>query len=415
MPRMRTFVVALTLLVAATSAQSQPLLLTGAENPYKMDHTPGGNLLLTEAGLGANDGRVNLVTGWGARYNLLDGLPSAITNEEDVIGPTAVVDAHRTLYVILGDGDVLGEAPPGTHVPNPDGLSSAIFSSVLRARFDPVPDGIRSGFTLGPETLQALADGREVELVNDAGERVELLLLTDFRDLVPDPVLGVRQSNPFAATHVGSLTQADLEELGFDHLDVHQANFHARLHPETPLGRRLVERSALYVVDAGMNTVIEVSAATGRWHVLTRLPPVSNDLFPDLGGPVAEAVPTGIRSTADGDLLVTTFSGFPFVPGSAKVYSVDVDTGDFSPWIEELSGVTDVLRVGGATYVLELSTDLLAGAPGRLLRFDAPDAAPVVVAEGLIGASGMSYDPARHEIVVSETFTGSLKRIALEP
>ena len=57
--------------------------------------------------------------------------------------------------------------------------------------------------------------------------------------------------------------------------------------------------------------------------------------------------------------------------------------------------------------------DLLAGAPGQLLRFDSPTATPAVVAGGLIGPTGLAYDPHRNELIVSETFTGLVKRIAL--
>ncbi len=407
-------VMAVVLLIAA-GLSAQPILVAGTRTPFKLANTPGGNLLLAETGTGADDGRLRMLTLWGGSYSLLEGLPSGIAGVGGAVGPTAVADAHSTLYIVIGEGDVTGaSSSPPQQVPNPNGLSSPIFSSVIRARFSPVPDGIRTGFQLSAADIDSLADGNEITLQNDSGEAVQLLLLADFRDLVPDARLRVRQSNPFAISVVGTLTAEDVTEFAFGG-SLAGANFYARLNPNTPIGRRLEERTKVYVGDAGMNTVTEIAASTGRSRVITRFPPVTNTLFPDLGGPVTDAVTTSIFVRADGTLLVTILGGFPFAAGSSKVYNVDPATGAFTPWIEGLTSATNVIEVGGATYVLEVSTDLLTGAPGRLLRFDSPSATPTVVAGGLIGPTGLAYEATRNELIVSETFTGLIKRISLAP
>jgi hypothetical protein len=400
--------------LAATAAAAQPVLVADLATPFKIARTPGGNFLLAESGTGAHDGALTLVSVWGQRFTLLSGLPSGVTPEGGALGPTGIADAHRTVYLVIGEGDALGASPPPTQVPNPEGISSALFSSLLRARFEPVPDGIREGFALTAADHQALADGHVVVKTNDSGERVEIDVLADFRDLAPDPVRSVRQSNPFAAVVAGGLTQADLDELGVD-APLADADFLARLEPDSALGRRFEERRRVYHVDAGMNTVVEVDAATGRWRVLARVPPLPNPLFPGLGGPVIEPVPTGIRLAESGDLLVTLLPGFPFPPGAGQVLAVDRESGAISPHLGGLSTTMDVLEVGGATYVLELSTDFLAGAPGRVVRIAAPGAAPEVVAGGLIGPAGMAWEPGRNELLVTESFTGRLIRVPLAP
>lgn len=399
--------------LAAGAASAQSILVAGLATPFKLARTPGGNFLVPESGTGADDGRLSLVSRWGERYTLLSGLPSGATPEGGALGPTGVADAHRTVYLAIGEGDVLGAGAPPVQVPNPEGLSSPIFSSLLAARFEPVPDGIRVGFELTAADHQALADGRRVVKTNDAGERVEIELLADFRDLAPDPVLSVRQSNPFAAAVAGSLTAADLDELGVE-APVAAANALARLEPDTPLGRRLVERTRVYVADAGMNTVVEVEAATGRWRVLARVPPQPNPLFPAFGPPVMDPVPTGLHLAPSGELLLTLLPGFPFPPGAARVLAVDRATGALSPRFDGLSAATDVLTAAGATYVVELSTDFLAGAPGRVVRL-APGATPDPVATNLIGPAGLAHDPTRNELLVTEAFTGRLLRIPLTP
>ena len=262
-------------LVAPLGAAAQGVLSAGRLTPFKMTRTPGGNVVLAESGSGANDGRVSLISRWGSSYVLLSGLPSVITFEGSASGPTAVAETHRTLYVVMGIGDTIGESVPPHELPSTVGPASPLVSSVLRARFDPVPDGIRQGFALTADELRTLADGHEVSLDNDLGEHVSLLLLTDFRDLETDPNHGIRASNPFAADVAGTLTVQDLVELGYPGVPIEAANHLARLQPESALGRRLEERSKLYVVDSGYNTVVEVDwrpAAGARWCASRPLP-----------------------------------------------------------------------------------------------------------------------------------------------
>jgi hypothetical protein len=399
----------------AASVGAQSILTGGTDTPFKLSRTPGGNFVLAESGTGHSDGRISLLSLWGHRFNLLSGLPSGDVPQDDHIGPTAVADAHATLYIVIGEGDVMGPSVAGLQAPNPNGLTSPIYSSVIRARFTPVPDGIRAGFQLSASNIQDLADGKEFTLQNEIGESVELFLLADFRDMAPDPRLRVRNANPFAATISGSLNSADLVEFGFAGQSIESVNFVARLNPNTPVGRRLEERTNLYVVDAGMNTVTEVNAASGYAKVITRLPAIPNSLFPGLGGPVTDPVPTSIFRRADGTFLVSTLGGFPFATGSAKIHSVNPTTGASTPLIEGLTSATNVIEVNGAIYVLEISSSLLTGAPGRLLRFASPTATPTVVAGGLIGPTGLAYEPSRNELLVSETFTGLVKRIPLTP
>lgn len=278
----------LSLATARLGAQS--VLTAGTKTPFKLTRTLGGNLLLAEGGTGANDGKLTLVSLWGDRYPLLTGLPSGMTQEGAALGPTSAADAHGTLYVTIGEGDVQGPSPqPPKQVPNPNGPSSPLFSSVIRARFTPVPDGIRSGFALSADDIASLTDGNEITLHNDAGESVSLLVLSDFRDFVPDPVLASRQSDPFGAAVTGSLTADDLTELGFTGT-LAEANYAAALDPTSPLGVRLEQRSTVYVADAGMNTIVQISASTGRTKVLTRFAPIPNPSFR------TSAVPSAIRS-----------------------------------------------------------------------------------------------------------------------
>lgn len=412
--KIATMAAALLALATAPTLGAQEVLAGGLVSPFKAATTPGGNVLVTETGTGAHDGALTMITSFGARFGLIDGLPSGVGPEAPT-GPTAVVDRHRTVYVLIGEGDVLGASPPPLMVPNPDGLTSPIYSSVLRAVFDPVPDGIREGFTLTTEHRQALADGRTVELVNSAGESLELDVLADLRDLSPDPVTGVRASNPFGLGVWGRIGAEDLAALGLESLGLDAANFLAKLLPDSALGRRLAENTTLYVADAGMNSLVEIDAVSGRASLLARFEPSPNPAFPALGGPVVEAVPSGIHVT-DETVYVALLRGFPFAQGTGAVLAVDRRSGEVMPFLEGLTTATDVVIHEGASYVLELSGDLLSGAPGRVLRFASPTAAPgtetpEVLAPVVIGGTGLAMG-ADGRLLVVESFTGRLLRLS---
>ena len=69
-------------------------------------------------------------------------------------------------------------------------------------------------------------------------------------------------------------------------------------------------------------------------------------------------------------MLVSFLTGFPFGPGAVRVARVDRHTGETTTVIPGLQTALDVLPVTrgrGLFYVLEYSSNFLAGALGRLL------------------------------------------------
>jgi hypothetical protein len=182
--------------------------------------------------------------------------------------------------------------------------------------------------------------------------------VADFPDYVPDPLPffapNVRHSNPFGITGIGD---------------------------------------QLYVADGGLNLVFKIDAETGAFSILATFPPVPNPL--PFGPPVIETVPDSVRAY-NGELLVTLLRGFPFVPGFGAVVTVDPTTGSVTPFISGLASAIDVLPVktkGATSYLtLEISTDFLAGQPGRLQRFATPAGPGTVISTCLIGPSNMVRD-----------------------
>ncbi len=71
----------------------------------------------------------------------------------------------RTLFVLLGEGDVLRNgANQGTSIVNPDGVSSGLFSSILRVTLSTDLDTFSGGLTLKAADQSALLDGNTVTL-----------------------------------------------------------------------------------------------------------------------------------------------------------------------------------------------------------------------------------------------------------
>ncbi len=118
----------------------------------------------------------------------------------------------------------------------------------------------------------------------------------------------------------------------------------------------------LFLVDAGANAVLRRDAATGALSVFATFPSISNPTT--VGGPFIEPVPTSIVYTGSG-FLVSALTGFPFVPGLSRVYSVDL-SGNVTLLQDGLTSLTDIaLDPGdGHPVVLTFSEFLLAPPPG---------------------------------------------------
>jgi hypothetical protein len=162
----------------------------------------------------------------------------------------------------------------------------------------------------------------------------------------------------------------------------------------------------IYVTDGGQNSVWQVDSETGAFSTLATFPNVTN-----AGGSTSEAVPTGI-TYADGQLLVTLFSGVPFLPGSSRVEQVDPSTGAITNLISGRKTAIDVLQIseGGDTdyLVLQLASPFgpFFPPPGLVLRFESPAAAPTTVASCLLRPTSMVLDEKTGTLYITQLGTG---------
>lgn len=377
---MKSLVQMLPLTLAASIVFAQPpaALVQGLQLPYKMILTPGRNLLVAEGGTGANQGRISLVTQAGTRQSVLEGLPAGVNNESKLpIGPTGLALRGRTLFIAISDGDSDAGGPtPGTTILNPKGMSSQLFSSILRADFSAELDRITAPFRLTLASQQQLADGNDVALNNGAGDSATIRVLVDFPDVRPFAPTIYKHSDPYALL-----------------LDPNDSN-------------------KLYLIDAGQDTVVRVDTETGRYRVISHLPRVPAP--PPFGQ--TDSVPTSAFWYAD-RLLVTQLTGFPFIKGASGAVLVNVQDGTVEPFMTGLTNVMDVISIDRGSQrarflVLEFSGDLAAPMPapaGRLLLFDEPVPSTLMPTNA---ATSMVYDAESRDLFVSDLF-GNISRLKL--
>jgi len=366
----------LTVLLAAAQASAQCAeVISGLQRPIGTALTNQGNLLVSETGTPApNTGRVSILDPSGNRRTLLDGLPSGISDVGDPSGPDGIIMRGRTLYVAIGVGDVGRAGPlPGTTIPNPNPISSPIFSSILAIQFSANAENTTTGFTLTLANQQALANGQTVTLSKGAGDRITIRLVADFPNFIPFPL-------PFFAPNVQLSNPFDL----------------------------VAVEDTLYVTDGGRNRVWKIDLLTGSVSTLVTFPNIPNPLFGIVpaGGPTLDAVPTGI-AFSDDHLLVTLFRGVPFPPGTSTVEQIDPLTGSDSPFITGLKTAIDVLPI-----VEDEDTDYLVlqhasvgpffASPGLVLRFETPAGPPTLVANCLTRPTSMTLDKKNGTLYVSE-------------
>jgi hypothetical protein len=389
--RFRSFIAPAPWLMAAgillMPAAAQPqcsVAYSGLEGALGIVQSNTGNLLVTESGSPVpNTGRISIVDLGGNRRTLLNGLPSGINDVGGVSGPTGLFMRGRTLYVAISVGDVSLPGPlPGSDLPNPS-PSSPLFSSVLVLRFSSNVENTTAGFTLTFADQQVLASGGKVTLSNGGDDEIAIELIANFPNYVPKPLptlpANIAHSNPY-----GLVALAD----------------------------------QLYVTDGGQNKLWQVDLPTGSFWTLTDFPNVTNPLYPAIGGPVEEAVPTGITYSS-GQLMVALFRGIPFAPGTSAVEQVDPATGSHSEFIKGLKTAIAILPakdLANTDYLVlqHASIGPFFGSPGVVLRFASPNSPGTVVTNCLTRPTSMVLDAKTDTLYVTE-FSGRIVAIRVVP
>ncbi len=164
-----------------------------------------------------------------------------------------------------------------------------------------------------------------------------------------------------------------------------------------PFGMAAGPDGLLYVADAGANTLLQVNPKNGAVEVLAVFEGVASPLpNPGRGGALeSDPVPTGVAFGEDGTIYVSLLPGFPFLPGAAKVVTVDPATGEVSDYATGLTMLTD-LRAGpdGELYAVQLGVFTDQGPvpdSGAILRIGEGADSKVLVS-GLAFPTSVDFD-----------------------
>ena len=155
---------------------------------------------------------------------------------------------------------------------------------------------------------------------------------------------------------------------------------------------------ALYVADAGGNTVYKIDPTTGEFTVFAVIPPLT------FQGSQLKPVPTGVAVGADGNVYVGLLSGVPYPNGAARVIQIAPD-GTISDAVTDVTAVVDVeFAPDGTLYASEISENLLIQPPasGLVLKANADGTTTVAVSDLLL-ANGIAFDSEGNLYVVVNT------------
>jgi hypothetical protein len=149
-----------------------------------------------------------------------------------------------------------------------------------------------------------------------------------------------------------------------------------------------------YVVDAGGNDLLRVRRS-GEISTVAVFPDRLLNAPPGLGLPPqvpVQAVPTNVVVGPDGALYVSQLTGFPFIPGAARIYRV-VPGSAPEIYADGLTNVTDLaFDRHGNLYVVEIAANGLAsGDPtGALIKIRPDGSRQTVLSEGLVNPYGVA-------------------------
>lgn len=173
-----------------------------------------------------------------------------------------------------------------------------------------------------------------------------------------------------------------------------------------PYGVAMTDAGTVLVADAAANDLLHVNA-DGIIELVAVFPPAPNVLFPAIGGPTVQAVPTSVAVGPDGAWYVGELRGFPFANAS-HVWRIEPSArgvrcaigATTGPCIDWATGLRHVVGIAfgpdGNLYASQFGPGpgpgFLPGAatPGSVVRVNAATKAVTEIHSGLTAPGGIA-------------------------
>lgn len=336
------------------------------DNPRGLAFGPDGALYVVEAGL---DGQATPIPGPVEGVFLNFGLNGAVTRVQNSIQeriitnlPSLTVSQNSTTSLtpsVNGSGQTFGVSDIAF---NRQGNAYLVigFATQPIYRSELGPDGMNLGtllkfdLTLGEEVglIKQIADFATYEANNNP----------DGNDFVSDPFSLLIENDDVLVTDGGANALLRVNKQGNISTE---ATFNARTFPNLGLGTIDSIASVLNVANPLVSPVVLV-----------------------------QSVPTGITVGSDGTYYVGEFTGFPFLEGIARIFSV---VPGYTPevYAEGFTQIIDLaLAPNGGLYVLEYaSRSLLSSDPtGALIYLSPSGERTTLMSDGLVFPTAMTTD-----------------------
>lgn len=240
----------------------------------------------------------------------------------DLANPRGAAIGHHGVVLVA-------EAGQGGQPPTMTGRVSAVFDDHVAPLYSFPSTTVHMGEVSGPTAVAP-------------GTRVTDVLVT----------MGVGPGVPF-----GFLLRPRLRR-GYHVADI--AGFELANNPDgvlppdsNPYAVATLPNGNALVVDAAANDLLEVEP-DGTIHMVAVFPPTPNVLFPNVGGPTVQAVPTSVAVGPDGAWYVGELRGFPFSSPS-HIWRIQPGTRDAHCAVGSAGGAcvdwtTDLRHIVGIAF-----------------------------------------------------------------